>query len=94
MTSALAQVGLATGAVGEAPAGQARGSQGSRFDVAGDGAVMSEEAGEVVLVVGAAVAVLDAADVAGVDAAGGGLTANWVPVTTVTWAPSATMVGS
>lgn len=84
------QVGLGTGAVGVAPAGHARGSHGWRFEVAGDGAAIAAA-------VGAVVAVVPDVDegeepfATGVD---GALTANWVPVTTVTWAPSATWAGS
>lgn len=93
---------MGTGAVGDAPAWQARGSHGSRLDVVGDGASIFDAVGEVVVVVatGAVVAVVAGAVLTvapaldGVGDAGGELTANWLPVTTVTSAPSATMLGS
>ena len=83
--------------MGVAPAGHARGSQGSRFEVTGEGGAMADAVGEVVD------GVDDeeppdppGAEVPGVEEALDGLevlTANWVPVTTVTWAPSVTWLG-
>src|ERR1022692_3148864 len=86
------QVGFGTGAVGVAPAGHDRGSQGWRLDVEGDGAAIAAAVGEVVDVVDGVVEVdeLLTVPVVGVVGTGGAVTANWVPVTTVTWAPSAT----
>ena len=92
--------------MGVAPGAHARGSHGRRLWVLGDGGVMLAAAGDVVVVTGAAVVavVLDVPpapvpapvpDVPpGVDAAGGAFTVNWVPVTTVTMAPSTTREGS
>ncbi len=87
---AQAQVRLGTGAVGVAPAAHARGSQGARVGLEVDGAaIASEEVGvdDVVgvVVVPAPVGVVEVA---------GAFTANWVPVTRVTCAPSATWLGS
>ena len=77
-----------TGCVGVAPDGQARGSQGASEGFTAEGVEISPEAGEVVGVVVATGAVVDVAGAAGA------LTLNWVPVTTVTFAPSATRLGS
>jgi hypothetical protein len=76
-------VGFSAGTVGVAPAGHARGSHGSSPAVAAFGVAMAPDApeGAVVVVVGT----VAPADVLGLtDVAAGGLTANWVPVTTVT----------
>ena len=86
-------MGLGTGAVGTAPGRHAVGSQDASWELAGVGAAMAPDraAGE------AAVAgdVLDEVSaVVPVELAVGALTVNWVPVTTVTCAPSATLVGS
>jgi hypothetical protein len=83
---------LATGAVGVAPAGHARGSHGCRFVLAEEGAVIAAD-GLLVVVVGAdgAEELLVAPPV--VDG-GGAFTANCVPVTTVTLAPLETLLGS
>jgi hypothetical protein len=86
-----------------APAGHARGSQGSRLDVEGDAAARAPDASEVLADTGVVVGVVVGAGavvdgelvcalpgaVVGVGGAGV-LTAKLVPVTTVTWAPSTT----
>jgi hypothetical protein len=87
------QVGLGTGEVGMAPAGHAWGSHCWSFEVVGDGAAIEAEAGEVVAVVEGGVGE-DEALGAPVVGAAGAFTVNWVPVTTVTWAPSVTWLGS
>jgi F420-dependent methylenetetrahydromethanopterin dehydrogenase len=90
--------------VGVAEAAHARGSHGSRLDVVGDGAAIApdeveeeeeeveeEEEEEEVEVVVVDAGLVDAP----VDAAAGGVvTVNCVPVTTVTSAPSVTWLGS
>ena len=81
-------MGFATGTVGVAPAGHARGSHGSRPAVAAFGGAMAPDDAEeavvvVVVVVGCVVA---PAELVGLGVAGGGLTVNCVPVTMVTWA--------
>jgi hypothetical protein len=60
--------------------------------VVGEAGVNAALAPDVVVVV--ADAPPPATAVVGVELVGGVLTANWVPVTTVTWAPSSTWVGS
>jgi hypothetical protein len=62
--------------------------------VLGDGGVMLAAAGDVVVVTGAAVVAVVPDVPPGVDVAGGPFTVNWVPVTTVTMAPSTTREGS
>jgi len=85
------QVGFATGAVGAAPAGHDRGSQGWRLDVGGEGVAIAAAVAEVAGVVDGVVEVEPLTlPVVGVVGTGGVVTANWEPVTTVTWAPSAT----
>jgi len=86
------QLGFGTGAVGVAPAGHDRGSQGWRLEVGGEGAAIAAAAGEVVAVVDGGVEVDEplTLPVVGVVGTGGVVTANWEPVTTVTWAPLAT----
>jgi hypothetical protein len=75
------QVGLGIGAVGAAPALQARGSHDASFDVVGLGVAIAPEA-DGVDVVGLDVDGVIAVELVGLE--GGALTANWVPVTTVT----------
>ena len=87
----MTQVGLGTGAVGTAPGAQARGSQGWRFDVVGVGVAIAPED---VVVEGAEGAVEATTDPEAAWVGAGVLTENWVPVTTVTSAPSATFDGS
>jgi hypothetical protein len=57
--------------------------------VVGDGASIAPVAGAVVVVVGGAVGAVVPL-VAPLDGGVGALTANWLPVTTVTWAPFVT----
>ena len=85
--------------MGTAPAAQARGSQGANDDMLADGVPMFCAEGDVnglvvvvvdsevdVVEVGATVElVVDEAEVTN---------PNWLPVTTVTWAPSVTSLGS
>ena len=75
-----------------APAGQARGSQGARLGLEADGVAMAPE--DVELAGDDEVGVTVVPALVGVVEVAGAFTANWVPVTTVTWAPSATWLGS
>ena len=88
--------GFGTGAVGAAPGAQARGSQGASAGLAEDGAEMALEAAVEDALEGAGAVVADelAEPVVVVVAVAGAFTANWLPVTTVTWAPSVTWLGS
>lgn len=74
-------VGLGIGAVGTAPALQERGSHGASFDVVGLGVAIAPEV-DGVDVIGVDVDGVAAVGLVGLE--GGALTANWVPVTTVT----------
>lgn len=92
----LRQTRLGTGAVGMAPAAQALGSHGFSGVLLADGVAMFPF---VELVVGWAEevdGVVPPAPVVAVDAGapGGASTLNWVPVTTVTWTPAVTWLGS
>jgi hypothetical protein len=88
----LTQVRLGTGAVGVAPAGHARGSHGARLGLEAFGASIAPEDVEVEGDDDVGVVVLP--PLVGVVELAGAFTANWVPVTTVTSAPSATLLGS
>jgi hypothetical protein len=91
--TAPAQVRLGTGAVGVAPAGHPRGSQGAKVGFEADGVAIAPDDVEVGVDVDVDDGVGVDDDVGVVDVAGA-FTANWVPVTTVTCAPSATWLGS
>ena len=73
-----------------APAAHARGSQGARVGLDADGAAIAPD--EVEVEGGVEVGVVPA--LVGVVEVAGAFTPNWVPVTTVTSAPSATWLGS
>jgi hypothetical protein len=94
------QVAFGTGAVGCDPAGHERGSHGWSSDVAEDGAAIDAVGAVVGVVVGVVDLDVDGGDVVEPPATGalaggeGAFTANWVPVTTVTWAPLVTWLGS
>ena len=79
--------------MGVAPAAHDRGSHGAKVGFDADGVAIAPEDVEVGVEVGVDDGV-DVDDEVGVVEVAGAFTANWVPVTTVTWAPSATWLGS